>query len=757
MSKKFMVVTMVFAMLFSYFAKIVNVFAESSTTKLTVTFRGDNANYGTVQYSLDDGASWNDIIENTENLNITVTGDNLRLKIVPNANYSIDYAGIEMRHDDNVVGGLSTIGFESSNGYSVPSNVQSVKLEQVEFSYSLNNNDPEMPELNATAKVNISVSGEEFEYDNPWSDDATDFRFGINASDEIRRLGKDEVNYIRENDKIVGLINKNEINYQYNYNNEGTVTFHIQTQWDDVITTLKINNVVYPTPKTKADLVEAFHERAIKFDVANVPYAETYDIEVIGGKQTQNEKIMGNFGWTYDPNTNEYSDDDKIPNGNLEFVKAVYNNITYNSIEEVNAAGEIFEWNDGKKGTNDPTGEAMFPTGTVLTLRLVPDTGYQLTSFDLNGMPFEPGEEVGLYTFTIGGGNWHLGASFNEVNDEVEANSENIKSGNITIAKNGHKFENGTAKLEVNDVISMSFDRVEEFENTAKEEGYELENYLDISLYNTIYKGGSKDVNGKYETWDTPIENIDDKATITLELENDMSGKELAIVHEKHNGNEITGYELIDATYNEEDNTITFETNSFSNYAIVSKDATEKVEYTIKDASGNEIIFKNNDGHNYILTLVDYLSFSKEELVLKYDVDPDEYDLVFNTIKEKTGKYGDLLSFYEIIVTDEHDREVNNGPFTIKIKMTDKMKKYNTFKIMYIDDELNIEKPIDLKVEGDYLVGSIPHLSKYILTGSITENPQTIDNIMNYISILGLSMIGLIGTGLYTKKKLFNK
>ena len=142
---------------------------------------------------------------------------------------------------------------------------------------------------------------------------------------------------------------------------------------------------------------------------------------------------------------------------------------------------------------------------------------------------------------------------------------------------------------------------------------------------------------------------------------------------------------------------------------------------------------------------------------MKYDVDPDEYDLVFNTIKEKTGKYGDLLSFYEIIVTDEHDREVNNGPFTIKIKMIDKMKKYNTFKIMYIDDELNIEKPIDLKVEGDYLVGSIPHLSKYILTGSITENPQTIDNIMNYISILGLSMIGLIGTGLYTKKKLFNK
>ena len=60
-----------------------------------------------------------------------------------------------------------------------------------------------------------------------------------------------------------------------------------------------------------------------------------------------------------------------------------------------------------------------------------------------------------------------------------------------------------------------------------------------------------------------------------------MSGKELAIVHEKHNGNTITGYELIDAVYNEENNTITFETDSFSNYAIVSKESINNTKYTV--------------------------------------------------------------------------------------------------------------------------------------------------------------------------------
>ena len=66
-----------------------------------------------------------------------------------------------------------------------------------------------------------------------------------------------------------------------------------------------------------------------------------------------------------------------------------------------------------------------------------------------------------------------------------------------------------------------------------------------------------------------------------------MNGKDLIVVHEKHNGNEITGYEVIDATYNEENNTITFETDSFSNYAIASKESTETTKYTVHfDSNG---------------------------------------------------------------------------------------------------------------------------------------------------------------------------
>ena len=43
-----------------------------------------------------------------------------------------------------------------------------------------------------------------------------------------------------------------------------------------------------------------------------------------------------------------------------------------------------------------------------------------------------------------------------------------------------------------------------------------------------------------------------------------------------------------------------------------------------------------------------------------------------------------------------------------------------------------------------------------IANANTTSNPQTGDNVMFYISMLGLSIIGLAGVGIYTKKKRFN-
>ena len=52
-----------------------------------------------------------------------------------------------------------------------------------------------------------------------------------------------------------------------------------------------------------------------------------------------------------------------------------------------------------------------------------------------------------------------------------------------------------------------------------------------------------------------------------MKLEDGVDGSNFVIIHEKHDGT----YEVIETIYDPEANTITFEVDSFSNYAIASK------------------------------------------------------------------------------------------------------------------------------------------------------------------------------------------
>ena len=159
---KTVVLLLIFALILNMIMPLMTVIAVSNTTVLSVTFREGNESYGIVQYSLDDGAHWNNVTEDISNLNISVSGDNLRLKIVPNSGYSVDYAGIGLNLDGTIISQLSANDFESANGYSVPANIQSVSLEQVEFKaengQSNNNNNQNNGKI-VFQLDNASVSG----------------------------------------------------------------------------------------------------------------------------------------------------------------------------------------------------------------------------------------------------------------------------------------------------------------------------------------------------------------------------------------------------------------------------------------------------------------------------------------------------------------------------------------------------------------------------------------------------------------------
>lgn len=106
-----------------------------------------------------------------------------------------------------------------------------------------------------------------------------------------------------------------------------------------------------------------------------------------------------------------------------------------------------------------------------------------------------------------------------------------------------------------------------------------------------------------------------------------------------------------------------------------------------------------------------------------------------------------LVGLYDISVVDSDNNVVpmKNGEFTIKIKLTEEMKKYNHLIAAYIKDGKIVEK-FDVKIDGDYAVFNTTHLSWYGVLGeniANVENPNTGDSIAFFITIALIGVIGL--------------
>lgn len=362
----------------------------------------------------------------------------------------------------------------------------------------------------------------------------------------------------------VGAPPTNPVSYNYDVTDDpGTVTFTFATLFIDRLTSININDQEYydNAAVTKTELLNRFGAQRFNYEVT-VPKADTYTVKTTSTPTERELMPIGNFLWTYNPA--EIGTDDSVYGGKLEFVSLKYNGVTYNSLTELrNANKPYLDWAESIITEEDPlgyTGGAVLPADAELTVKLIPDAGYQLVSFGVNGGTFDAGDEVGVYTFKVGKGNFHLAAKFKKVDDAVTTSTSKILGGSIKLG-NESSMENGTAKLTVGDVSDLSDEQKAKFEKEAG--SYKINNYLNISLYNTVYKGTPD------EAWDTKVTDLDNEATITLELDEGVDGNSVVIIHE-HNGE----YEVIPTTYDPETHTITFKTKGFSNYAIASKNTT---------------------------------------------------------------------------------------------------------------------------------------------------------------------------------------
>lgn len=122
-----------------------------------------------------------------------------------------------------------------------------------------------------------------------------------------------------------------------------------------------------------------------------------------------------------------------------------------------------------------------------------------------------------------------------------------------------------------------------------------------------------------------------------------------------------------------------------------------------------------------------------------------------------------LISLYDIKVGLQQADEfevvpMENGKFTISITLDDNAKKYDNYKVIYIDDQGNISETIDAKLVDGKIVFETSHLSVYGIVGynnaagASINNPNTGDNLSMIIILGGLSLIILSGAALKLKK-----
>ena len=136
-----------------------------------------------------------------------------------------------------------------------------------------------------------------------------------------------------------------------------------------------------------------------------------------------------------------------------------------------------------------------------------------------------------------------------------------------------------------------------------------------------------------------------------------------------------------------------------------------------------------------------------------------KYEQIKELAINNTKPYGTMLGLYAITVDEDLGNNQSFGysdELTLKIKQTGELEKYESFKLVYLDEQNNfaVSEVIDMDIQDGEIVGDLGHLSAYALVGTEkeetsgeatneTNNPKTSDNIVKDIIMLALSLSGL--------------
>ncbi len=221
-------------------------------------------------------------------------------------------------------------------------------------------------------------------------------------------------------------------------------------------------------------------------------------------------------------------------------------------------------------GTTDPIS---------IDFRFIPDYGYQVKDVLTNEEnslleQFAPGEEISTFKFEYTPNtNVHFIVEFTKTDDIINRNSSIVTDAVIGGGENA--IDSGNLKMDIRDAENVS-------EGLQEAVGENDAQYLDMTLSQVVSKTGEND------DWENPLTELKGAINVTLNVSELESEGQYYIVREHENGEGAAEYDRIDVEYNPDEQTVSFDTDKFSTYALV-KDELGENEFQVEyDPRGDE-------------------------------------------------------------------------------------------------------------------------------------------------------------------------
>ena len=282
--------------------------------------------------------------------------------------------------------------------------------------------------------------------------------------------------------------------------------------------------------------LEKKDEYKIQFHGATqaVGTSEDTAITVNGTQHIQIDRKCLTVTWAYD---DTYGEDGRIEHGTAEIIK-----INGQDVSQMTFSN--FANNPGDKSG----GHLAVKRDDVVTIKLIPDYGYQLSGASINGVTLAPQTEVSTFTFKMPDTNVHFKGIFTQTSDEINTSATKVSSASFENGANA--APSGNLRLTVADSNEDTTNALAQVANAVSAEA------VNQTLDQIVSKG-----NGN--SWETPVTQFSQPVKMKLKVADYDTAAGYEVVRE-HNGN-LTKL----TTSVSEDGTLTFETNQFSTYFIV--------------------------------------------------------------------------------------------------------------------------------------------------------------------------------------------